>query len=758
MDERRAQYHKAYISFLNILIHSQTEDELVDKLCRLLSSSESPYDYAWVGTPPGENGGLVTVKAGDELESLCPDMAVVCGDAVDGRGCPAAIALAEGRTYIVQHIDIDFNFSLWREEALKRGYSSAVSLPLLPGVGAPGVLSLYASGGYLIDAEELNLLEVLVRGVGAAIEKLRMGQGHLRSLDALEKSEKMYRAVFENTGTGTIIIDHEMTILFSNECFEAMTGYTREEIVGRMKWSQFVAPEDLDRMQRYHYGRRVPGSDIPIEYECRIHDKAKNLQYIYMKVGMIPGTTNSIASFMDITERKLAENSLRESEAKLSAILTTFEGFIYITTKDRHLEFINRTLEERIGRNAVGELCHKVIYGLDSPCPWCTDEKVYEGQTVRQEVKSPLDDRWYFSVRTPILGSDRTVGKVQSIVLDITDRKLTEEAIAESAKHLRNENIRLRSTIRERYKFGDIVGKSEVMQEVYELILKAATTNVHVMVYGESGTGKELVARAIHMMSDRSSGPFVPVNCGAISESIIESEFFGYKKGAFTGAGTDKKGFLDISDGGTLFLDEIGEIGLNMQVKLLRAIEGSGYTPVGGTLVQKPNIRIVAATNRNLKELVQKGLMREDFYYRVHIIPIKLPALRKRKDDLPLLIDHFLSMYSGEKETPPITGRILAAFNRYHWPGNIRELQNVLKRYVTLRKIDFMDPMEPETHVEEPHLPDAGMGLTEAVESFEKRVIESALERTRWQKGRTAEVLGIHRKTLFTKMRKYGLK
>lgn len=166
----------------------------------------------------------------------------------------------------------------------------------------------------------------------------------------------------------------------------------------------------------------------------------------------------------------------------------------------------------------------------------------------------------------------------------------------------------------------------------------------------------------------------------------------------------------------------------------------------------------MAATNRNLKELVQKGLMREDFYYRVHIIPIKLPALRKRKDDLPLLIDHFLSMYSGEKETPPITGRILAAFNRYHWPGNIRELQNVLKRYVTLRKIDFMDPMEPETHVEEPHLPDAGMGLTEAVESFEKRVIESALERTRWQKGRTAEVLGIHRKTLFTKMRKYGLK
>ena len=759
MDERRAQHHRAYISFLNILIHSQTEDELVDKLCHLLSSSESAYDYAWVGGPPGAVGGPLRVHAGDDFEALCPDLAEIQGEA--GGGCPAITALAEGRTCIEASLETTSRFPRWRDEALKRGYASAVSLPLLPGIGAPGVLTLYASAGHRIDTDELTLLEVLVRGVGAAIEKLRMGEGNLRSLEALAKSEEMYRAVFENTGTGTIIIDHEMTILFCNERFEAMTKYGREEIINRMKWSQFVAPEDLDRMQRYHYGRRKTGARVPIEYECRIHDKAKHLQYIYMKVGMIPETTNSIASFMDITERKLAENSQRESEAKLSAILTAFEGFIYITTADRHLEFINRALEERIGRDAVGEVCHKVIYGLENPCPWCTDASVYRGETARQEVKSPQDGRWYFSVRTPIFDNDRTrVEKVQSIVLDITDRKLTEEAIAESAKHLRKENLRLRSSIRDRYKFGDIVGKSEVMQEVYELILKAAATHVHVMVYGESGTGKELVARAIHRMSDRSDAPFVQVNCGAISESIIESEFFGYKKGAFTGAAADKKGLLDSADGGTLFLDEIGEIGLNMQVKLLRAIEGNGYTPVGGTLVHKPNIRIVAATNRNLKELVKKGLMREDFYYRVHIIPIKLPPLRKRKDDLPLLIDHFLAMYARSEEAPPITGRILAAFSQYHWPGNIRELQNVLKRYVTLREIDFMDTMDPvqEPSLGEVPLPDNGMGLVAAVDAFEKRVIEGALEKTRWQKGHTADILGIHRKTLFTKMRKFGLK
>jgi len=182
------------------------------------------------------------------------------------------------------------------------------------------------------------------------------------------------------------------------------------------------------------------------------------------------------------------------------------------------------------------------------------------------------------------------------------------------------------------------------MQDVYEFILQAAATQANVIIYGESGTGKELVAKAIHETSDRSKKSFVTVHCGAIPETLMESEFFGYKKGSFTGANLDKRGYLDEADGGTLFLDEVGEIGLNMQVKLLRAIAGGGYTPVGSSTKKNTDVRIVAATNRNLRDMVKRGIMREDFFYRIHILPIYLPPLRDRKDDLPLLVDHFLQI------------------------------------------------------------------------------------------------------------------
>ena len=326
-----------------------------------------------------------------------------------------------------------------------------------------------------------------------------------------------------------------------------------------------------------------------------------------------------------------------------------------------------------------------------------------------------------------------------------------------SETSLHEENIRLKANIKERYRFGKIIGKSPVMQEIYELILKAAASDAGVIVYGESGTGKELVAVAIHKMSDRKEKAFVPVNAGGVAETLLESEFFGYKKGAFTGANADKRGLLQSADKGTLFLDELGEIGPNLQAKLLRAIEGGGFTPVGGLEAETSDFRVIAATNKDLKEQVKKGLMREDFLYRIHIIPIHLPPLRERKEDIPLLIEHFMQNYPPSKNLPTITVAVMEALTSYDWPGNVRELQNTLHRYVTLKRLDFLGaPLSTPEVKFEPIRPKEGL-LRDAMGHFEREYILKQLEKYHWHRAKVASELGIDRRTLFKKMRSYGV-
>ncbi len=353
---------------------------------------------------------------------------------------------------------------------------------------------------------------------------------------------------------------------------------------------------------------------------------------------------------------------------------------------------------------------------------------------------------------------------VEGIVADVTEKKRAMDALHEQGEYLRKENIRLRSNIKDRFRFGNIIGKSPAMQEVYELILRAAATDVNVIIYGESGTGKELVARAIHDMSDRKGKRFVPVNCGAIPQNLLESEFFGYKKGAFTGAISDKGGYLDLADEGTLFLDELGEMDLGIQAKLLRAVEGGGYMPVGGTEERRPNIRIIAATNRDLQDHVKNGLMREDFYYRVHIIPITLMPLRKRREDIPLLIDHFLKSSEYEKNLPPLTRSVLEEMIDYDWPGNVRELENTLHRYATLRKLDFLGMSSAEQADSPPpsadlsfHPKETSPKLRDFVADLEKKYIMQLLEQYQWNRSKVASILGISRRHLFTKMRNLGI-
>ncbi|WP_319406348.1 sigma 54-interacting transcriptional regulator [uncultured Desulfosarcina sp.] len=461
--------------------------------------------------------------------------------------------------------------------------------------------------------------------------------------------------------------------------------------------------------------------------------------------------------------REKTASALKQSEARLAEVVSIFEGFIYTCDSEFCLDFVNRKLADHVGGDVAGKVCHHVLYGLDQPCPWCRYSDVFGGQTAHTEFYNEKDGRWYDAVQSPMFGSEGQVRNLQAVVLDISERKATEDWLRQREAQLSEKNRRLKSSMRTASRFGHIIGKSRPMQEVYENILKAAESNAHVIIYGESGTGKELVAKTIHDLSDRGSKKFVTVHCGAIPDNLIESEFFGYRKGAFTGADQDKPGYLDAADGGTLFMDEVGELNLTMQVKLLRAIEGGGFTPIGSSVVQQADIRIVAATNRNLRSSLESGRFRKDFYYRIHILPIYLPCLKSRKEDIPLLVNHFVSDFHHGDKLPVVPQRIIAAMQRYDWPGNVRELQNSVHRYITLGEIDFLDLPQPSDTPDIPpgrprFQPDGpSEALSDAVSAFEKAFIEHQLKENQWHRSRVAELLGIDRRTLFRKMKAYGL-
>jgi DNA-binding NtrC family response regulator len=322
-------------------------------------------------------------------------------------------------------------------------------------------------------------------------------------------------------------------------------------------------------------------------------------------------------------------------------------------------------------------------------------------------------------------------------------------------RELLNENEFLRREVQEKFNVTNIIGESQPMQDVFRLIQKVAATKGNVLITGKSGTGKELVARAIHYHSPRQAKRFVAINCGAIVDNLMESELFGHKKGSFTGAVRDKEGLFKVADGGTLFLDEVGEIPLHLQVKLLRAIETGEFIPVGDTIPQKVDVRIIAATNRNLEEEVEKGKFRDDLFYRLNVIEINLPPLSERKDDIPLLIEHFIRKYNQELNRH-ITGmdeetkRIIM---NYEWKGGIRELENVIERALILsegEKISKQD-LPPNLMKLEP-VPETSPRLKDAVAAFEKEHIEQVLKSNQGNKEATAKILDISLSSLYRKI------
>jgi len=330
------------------------------------------------------------------------------------------------------------------------------------------------------------------------------------------------------------------------------------------------------------------------------------------------------------------------------------------------------------------------------------------------------------------------------------------------------ENRRLRETVESQYSFGNIIGKSRKMQDVFEIIYKVAPANASILIEGESGTGKDLVAKSIHYNSPRSNNPFVAVNCSALAENLLESELFGHEKGAFTGAVATKKGRFELAEGGTLFLDEIGELSPALQVKLLRVLQEKVFERVGGLRQVAVNFRLITATNKRLKEEVRKGRFREDLYYRLNVVYIDLPPLRQRLEDLRLLVDHFIGKYAGERRSGvPVKGierEVEQIFYRHTWPGNVRELENTIERAMVLcpddtirvsdLPRDFRDSLSGDYSLE--NIP-VDANLFDTLASIEKKMILRALKICDNVQSDAAELLGIGRSGFNKKLRKYDI-
>jgi DNA-binding NtrC family response regulator len=388
-----------------------------------------------------------------------------------------------------------------------------------------------------------------------------------------------------------------------------------------------------------------------------------------------------------------------------------------------------------------------------------------DGLELLDQIKN-IENEALVIIMTAFSSVDSAIAALRKGAYDYITKPFVNEDLLQTVKNalrtkeLFRENRALRRELEKKYSFSEIIGNSAALQSVFRLIEKVSATNANILIQGESGTGKELVARAIHQHSPRADKPFVAINCGALPESLLESELFGHTKGAFTGAIADKKGLFRAAEGGTLFLDEIGEIPLPLQVKLLRALQEHEITPIGSTISVKFDARIIAATNRNLEEEVGKGNFREDLFYRLNVIEVFLPALRERREDIPLLAKHFVNKTAKEQKQKEksINKEAMSALINYNWQGNIRELQNAVERAFILsgEEID-LESLPPKLRQESQNgfeIRDPN-GLNPTLEEVERRYVLEILKNVNQDKAVAANILGIDLSTLYRKLKRY---
>jgi Nif-specific regulatory protein len=467
----------------------------------------------------------------------------------------------------------------------------------------------------------------------------------------------------------------------------------------------------------------------------------------------------------------------------LAESLNLVRGIIFLTnseTGEIRIEMAHGISEKTTrqirylpGEGIIGQVIES---GSPAVVPRISKEPLFLDKTDSRKIAEGQD---YSFICVPIKKDTRVVGAISAdrpyegkkalvagekllsvVAAMVAHHVINIETVRVEKEQLKTENVRLKSELENKYSFTNIIGNSNKMREVLQMISQVSSSSATVLIRGESGTGKELVANAIHYNSERNQQPFIKINCAAIPENLIESELFGHEKGAFTGASHQKKGKFEIANRGTIFLDEIGNMDLGAQVKLLRVLQEKEFERVGGYKSIKSDVRIVAATNSNLEDMVKQGKFRDDLYFRLNVFPIYIPSLRMRKTDIILLADHFLEKYVREhsKEIKRITTPAIDMMMEYHWPGNVRELENCLERAVILCNEGAIHsyhlPATLQTGTKSKTLP---LSLEEAVDSLEKEIIMDSLKNTRGNINKAAKLIGITVRKYAYKAAKYHI-
>lgn len=568
--------------------------------------------------------------------------------------------------------------------------------------------------------------------------------------------------ILKHIHDGLVLLNLNGQIQYANEVFQGMTGRSMEELAGKTLHDVFdeqtcrrIDPHDLRFQEsdgQIHFNVELPMSNGAAGSYCFsasvVRDENGNA------VGLLENFRDMNKLRSMILQLQEVNEAIQHEKDRTERIVDSMADGIFTIDQDLRILSFSGKMEKLTGitaNSALGRTCSDVLQGTkcetDCPLRWSFDHDA-PVERCREVLHVSTSKQIPVSITTAFLNDEQNgIRTLIGVVRDNSE--------VEGLKH----------ALHEKYSYRNIIGRSQPMRQLFEIIKTVSESDATVLIEGETGTGKELVAQAIHHCSLRKDGPFVMLNCAALNENLLESELFGHVKGAFTGAISDRPGRFEQATGGTLFLDEIGDTSPALQSKLLRALEEKTFERVGDARTRKVDVRIIAATNRDLKKLVSENKFREDLYFRLAVIPVHLPSLRLRKEDIPLLVEHFIEKYRSryfhgrEEQFEGISQRALSLLLQYDWPGNVRELEHAIEHAMIstttnrIERIFFPDPIKG-LHPLEDHL-ETEQGTSEMNSPISE--LHHELERNHWNATETAKALGISRTTLWRRMKKSGL-